>query len=251
MTVRMAHRLGLHQEATLHRATIFEAELRRRLWWQIIALEFHYAQRAGVVTFSPSSWDTHVPLNINDEELNPEMSEAPIEHVGITEMCLTLMICEATNFVLRTPAICGNPQYFTNPDVPVSEKEGLINGFKDILDKRFVQYLDPAIPFHAMCHAAVLSITTRMYLMSLHPRQYNSHSGSRGGGDVNISQTSTEKLFSLTLAHTTCENSLRSNKLLEKFNWHFNMHFQSDSFIYLIHHLQTECVGPNADMAWP
>ncbi|KAG9242972.1 hypothetical protein BJ878DRAFT_512830 [Calycina marina] len=243
MAVRMGHRLGLHREHILNKGSIFEAEMGRRLWWYIITMDLHIGSCAEVVTFSPQSWDTRIPANVNDGSLVPDMREMPAEYSGITEMCMMLIKCEATNLMLEHPVLNGTPRYFTNPDVPITDKQAIIDDFRSTMHKKFLQYLDPCIPFHEICRSAAAGILARLELMSLHPRQYKDRA-------TRLTPEQQRRLFNLCLSLTTDDNKYHSNKDLVKFDWSFKR-FQIDAFVYMIHHLQSECTGLIADTAWP
>ncbi|EFX03967.1 c6 zinc finger domain containing protein [Grosmannia clavigera kw1407] len=93
IAVRIAQRLGLHRDGTHFRLPPFEAEMRRRLWWQIVALDKRIAEITGsvVTALSAGVTDTRFPLNINDSDLHQHAKEAPMSNAGPTEMlfCLT------------------------------------------------------------------------------------------------------------------------------------------------------------------
>lgn len=47
MAVRIAQRMGLHSEAHNKEFPPFEAEMRRRLWWQIVLFDSRIGEMAG------------------------------------------------------------------------------------------------------------------------------------------------------------------------------------------------------------
>lgn len=89
MARHLGQATGLHREQSLRKCSPFEAELRRRLWWQIVVLDQHAGRILGVSTRdipAPYMTDTKRPVNINDSELYPEMKEPPISRNCPTEM---------------------------------------------------------------------------------------------------------------------------------------------------------------------
>ncbi|TVY37497.1 Aurofusarin cluster transcription factor [Lachnellula occidentalis] len=87
VAVRIAQRLGLHRDSSKYKVSPFDAEIRRRTWWQVFFLDGHVSKLAGA---GMQAWnfafDTQVPLNISDSDLSPTMKEPPKEKEGPTEM---------------------------------------------------------------------------------------------------------------------------------------------------------------------
>lgn len=79
ITIRIAQRMGLHSEATLDNLPALESELRRRLWWSLIAFDYRLCELTvyKATTLLPT-WDCDVPSNINDFELRPDMKILPV-----------------------------------------------------------------------------------------------------------------------------------------------------------------------------
>jgi hypothetical protein len=78
VAIRIAHRLGIHNESANAKCTVFEAEMRRRLWWSLIIFDSRIGELAAcnAVALTPT-WDCELPLNTNDTDLRPEMKETP------------------------------------------------------------------------------------------------------------------------------------------------------------------------------
>jgi len=86
-TVRIAQRLGLHRDGSSHKISPFDAEIRRRTWWQIVFLDGHSSKLAGAgFPAWLAKFDTRIPMNISDSDLSPTMKELPTEKEGATEM---------------------------------------------------------------------------------------------------------------------------------------------------------------------
>lgn len=80
--------------------SVFESEMRKRLWSQIGLLELRMAELSGCGTssLSPVS-DALLPMNINDSDLDPDMTLAPKEKEGATEM----MFCGPRELIVPFP----------------------------------------------------------------------------------------------------------------------------------------------------
>ncbi|KIW29504.1 uncharacterized protein PV07_05317 [Cladophialophora immunda] len=88
LVIRMAQFLGLQRDGVhfKHQAP-FEIEMRRRLWWTLCRLDLRASEDQGTdLTIVNGSFDTKIPLNINDADIHPESKLTPTERYGVTDM---------------------------------------------------------------------------------------------------------------------------------------------------------------------
>lgn len=101
LVIRMAQYLGLQRDGThFEHLTPFEMEMRRRVWWAVCLLDIRASEDQGTdLTIPSGSFDTKVPLNINDADINPETEEMPTERSGMTDMSfarISIGLCDLT-----------------------------------------------------------------------------------------------------------------------------------------------------------
>lgn len=77
--LRSAFSAGLHRDnSTFSKCTPFIGELRRRLWWTCLELDLQISVEQGMESSTRTeSFDCEPPLNVDDEQLHPEMLELP------------------------------------------------------------------------------------------------------------------------------------------------------------------------------
>jgi hypothetical protein len=93
---RIAVSMNLHLDGSkLDRISPFEVETRRRLWWQICLIDSR-SEHSQVSTFkiSQSIFDTKLPTNNNDVNLDPSMLQPPVNIEGWTDITSFLLRCE-------------------------------------------------------------------------------------------------------------------------------------------------------------
>ena len=178
LAVRSAQRLGMHREKALQSSSVFEAEMKRRLWWQIIMLECTSAKLAGVASHAGPEfpWDTKRPLNVNDGDLHPSMSELPTETVRITEMVFCSSRYEVGSFI----AAQSGRDY---SDTTIEEIDAEIEKIKQSLDARMLKFCDPAIPLHFLAVNLVKSATCRIKLTARRSRIVANRSNKMSRGE--------------------------------------------------------------------
>ena len=88
LVIRMAQYLGLQRDGThFEHLTPFEVEMRRRVWWAVCMLDIRASEDQGTeLSIASGSFDTKIPLNINDEDIDPETKQMPTERDGVTDM---------------------------------------------------------------------------------------------------------------------------------------------------------------------
>lgn len=91
IVIRMALALGLQRDGSnFGYLTPFEIEMRRRVWWGLCTIDVRASEDQGTdYTIALGSFDTKMPLNINNTDISPESKDMPPEHEGLTEMSLT------------------------------------------------------------------------------------------------------------------------------------------------------------------
>jgi hypothetical protein len=88
LVIRMAQYLGLQRDGThFEHLTPFEIEMRRRVWWGVCMLDVRASEDQGTdLTIANGSHDTRIPLNVNDADISPEMTQMPPERKSVTDM---------------------------------------------------------------------------------------------------------------------------------------------------------------------
>jgi hypothetical protein len=107
IAIRMAQALGLQRDGShFDNLTPYQVEIRRRVWWMLCILDARSSedQRADfTISLAPDSFDTKIPLNLNDSDIDPDATEPPVEREGITNMTfarISAELCEITRRIV-------------------------------------------------------------------------------------------------------------------------------------------------------
>ncbi|KIY00867.1 uncharacterized protein Z520_03533 [Fonsecaea multimorphosa CBS 102226] len=95
--LREAMSSGLHREPTFLSNTIsvFDQEMRRRLWFTILELDVQNSLDRGMgASIGPFDWDTLPPLNLHDEDFDETTEKMPSAR-AMTEFTRTSFLCLA------------------------------------------------------------------------------------------------------------------------------------------------------------
>ncbi|CAH0027074.1 unnamed protein product [Clonostachys rhizophaga] len=250
--VRIGQKMGLHKPSH-PKVSFFESEMRIRLWWQLNALDSR-ARGSHVPGMRPPALvefgDIRVPLNVNDSDLHPEMTEPPTEHVGPTEMTCVLIKFHIFQWLRHSSASLRVFEGISN--TPEKSKralemeDDLIDKLESIYHEKFLQYLDLNIPLHALSNAIAILASSRLRYMAHHPRfRAVTHNGAvymkKEEGDLafNSAVTSLEKL-------QIGEQSQYSRHLFT----HISSTFQLETNVYITSELRRRYSGERVEMAW-
>ncbi|KAF4628725.1 hypothetical protein G7Y89_g9431 [Cudoniella acicularis] len=247
VAVRIAQRLGLHRDGSNYKISVFDAEMRRRTWWQILFLDGHASKLAGAgfpTWFA--KFDTKVPLNISDSDLSPSMKEPPLEKEGATEMIFCSMRYEVAqalrkrgSFTKDSDATWLNP---TGPEL-LAEKDKSINELEKKFQDKYIRFCDPSIPLHLLSiYVAKIAICS-MRIMAHHPRQYPDMGAS-------LPQTEKDMLFGECINQMEMDSLGHTIKSVQGYRWHISTYIPLDAIIYLLSELRYRLTGDIVDRAW-
>jgi hypothetical protein len=158
----MGQRIGLPTDGTHYGLLPFEAEMRRRLWWQIVIIDARTSELSGsgpgLLTYT---WNTKFPLNFNDSDLFPDMRTLPAERPGLTEMTFIRLRCEIADFAQKSRV----------SQLTDLAREGEITEFEQRIEKQYLSYCDPSVPLHFMARTMARAAISkfRVGLHRIHP----------------------------------------------------------------------------------
>lgn len=250
LSIRIGQRIGLHRDGAALGLPVFEVEMRRRLWWQMILLD----GRAGEVSGSGMAhlvWDVQRPLNLNDSDLSPDMKEMPVEHKGPTEMIFALMRYEIGNFLKQgTPvsAFDGAWNKLTTQNIPVEEKLKSIDELNKVLEEKFLQYCDSNIPLHFLCLALSRSAMCKMKVAACMGRLRQQQESKDTTSQSLLQQR--DEVFHYCTTMMASHELMLSDPRLQRFHWHPASHVQWQPIIFLLHELKERTSGEAVDSAW-
>ncbi|RDK42338.1 hypothetical protein M752DRAFT_319211 [Aspergillus phoenicis ATCC 13157] len=253
--LRLAEKMGLHQDTSDPNISFFEKEMRIRLWWQLCGLSARcrISSTPGMKKPPPTSeiGDVRLPLNVNDADLHPDMTEPPLEHNGPTEMMCVLLKMEASNWRRHFPTATKLFESVMQGSIRSKEVIELeckaVDELNDIYRRKYFHNSDPHIPLHSLTHAIAKLSIARFRFKIRHPR------GRLTAADNNACFTCEESdiLFESCLTWVRCMMDIR---LRSKFPYYLFTHLTTDSYmdayIYLLSELRRRCSGDCVALAW-
>lgn len=247
IALRLARRMGLHRDGSTFGFSPFETEMRRRLWWVIVTGDYRASEFAGT---KPSmdliQSDTKGMLNVEDEDLTPDMIEFPPERTGITTGVLQLMRCDLTQF-LKSVGPDQPDNFFwdklTGTALTPEEKDRKIDGLEDLVESKYVRYCDPSNHLHFFASILARSALCKIRLFAHNPRQF-AEKGEK------VPQRSRDVIWKSGSKMLEYGVLMHSSPNMKKFTWHLGTAYLWDTLLYVLIETRHRRKGPEVDKIW-
>ncbi|KAK6221627.1 fungal specific transcription factor domain-containing protein [Colletotrichum tabaci] len=132
LAIRMGHAIGLHRDGShFDHLSPYEVEIRRRVWWSLCLVDIRASEDQGTeFTIGDGSFDTKMPLNVNDADLHPGKTDAIVERQYDTDMSFALgsfRTCRVTRQIMAARIADGGPD--------VEKQNQLLDAFRGDIEK--------------------------------------------------------------------------------------------------------------------
>lgn len=254
VAIRIAQRMGLHDESVTGRCGVLEAEMRRRLWWSLVHFDHRISSLAEHPTtvLSPT-WDCRVPLNINDSDLRSDMAdEPPKTQRGATEAIFAVVRAELGDFVRHSPSHLD----FTNPalkpiarPLPGGDDPGA--ALSRTMEDEYLRFCDPGIPLHFLTIWTARSHVSRSRLIDYyarHPRRFEHPHAGRGAAEGDAAERDAVLLDVFRILEY--DTKMCASPLTAGFQWLLQLHFPFPAYIHIVTELRRRPLGPHAQRGW-
>lgn len=220
--------------------------MRRRVWWNICVLDLRTAEDYGSdPTITEPSYDTKLPLNIDDAEISPDSNQSPDDRLGCTEMTFCLLRFEVSTTVRRldyVPPGAGTCRGLA-ATFSLQDKERSIEDCHKRLEERYLKYCDMTVPLFWVTATVARLVMAKMWLVLYHPFQ-------RPGSRVELPQHTKDRLFITSIEVIEYARLLETERSTTKWGWMFRTYTQWHSMGYLLAELCNRTKGEVVDRAW-
>ncbi|KAI0441912.1 fungal-specific transcription factor domain-containing protein [Xylaria telfairii] len=263
LPIRLAQALNIHQDGDgTHntRLTPFEAEQRRRLWWQLIVLDIRAAEDRGTGTIiARGSYDTRLPHNIDDAEFGPSTTTPLQDRPGPSDATFGLFTAQSSGIFLWSEYAHQN----------LGEEETVRRA--RLLEEQFVKGADPEHVGSYLASVTVRFIILKMWLVMrypLHPRGVVAgkekgnpvgHVAMSGASVSSSSTTSPPRAAPIVSRQSTLRTAVSIMELSElsesgpysdRFRWWAETYVQWHPLAVTLAELCTQTEGETVERAW-
>ncbi|ATY62167.1 C6 transcription [Cordyceps militaris] len=249
IALRLAQKMGLHRDGTLLGLSLFETEMRRRLWWYIAHLDFRTSDLLGAKpSLDIHTGDAGVPWNVEDEDLQPSMTEVPKDRKAITSITMCLVRCDLSKSLQRLSGMAGTSaaswgDIGTASNMSAAEKDALIDGLEDKFETKYLRYCDPSRPLDVLVTCMMRAAICNTRLFAHNPRRFADSGGQVTEAERGVAFSSAAKLLEYA-------SMVGENRSLRKFAWRLNPTYLWDKMLFVLIEARRRTRSPDLDRVW-
>jgi hypothetical protein len=235
--------MGLHRESSLKDLSPFEAELRRRVWWQIVILDGRASQLTGA-SMNPNMQlygDTRQPVNLSDADLVPSASTMPLSSPVTTDMLFCKVRIEIGVWMIQQKCLLSSDS--ETSAVGKAKFFKAIDELERLIEDKYLSNMDKDLPLHLLTAYLARSAICQLRLSVYHPIH-------RPERTSDLSAAQIEMLLENSLEVIRYDILSHSSPALQCYLWHIANFFPFESFVLLISTLSGRPAGQIVDTAW-
>ena len=238
LAIRMAQYLGLQRDGShFKHLTPFEIEMRRKVWWTLCMLDLRASEDQGTdLTITSGSFDTKLPLNINDVDINPESEQMPTERDGLTDMSYACINFETGDIMTQMMA----------PGVrdDVKNQSHLLNKLRHKFEQGYFQYTTKSgnIAYWVAVTIARL-VTAKMTLIIFLPVLFSYPS-------EHVSDEIRTKMLVSAIEVAEYNHELNAEQACRQWRWIYQTYTHWHAIVYLLIEISRRPWSPIVERAW-
>ena len=238
--------MGLHHESSYDKHSVFEAEMRRRLWWSLVLFDTRICGLAGTKnsTLNPT-WDCRTPLNLNDFELQIEMKERPASQKRSSEAVFAV-VCSVLGDFVRHSAFHLD---FVNPalkamarHVQTGEKDSMIAVLEKEIEERYLAFCSPENPLHFMTIWMARGLIARNRLLK--------HYADFAESSAPLTAVQRDAALFHALKMLECDTRIVVSPFARAYTWYLHFHFPFLAYMHLAQELSMRPLSEHTEQIW-
>jgi Fungal specific transcription factor domain len=239
LAVRIAHGLGIHKDGDGQAFSAFDAEMRRRLWWNILVLDVNISEdRGSRPMISEASFNTRMPSNLNEVDFGYVSQHPLLDKKGITDIVSCLLTMETSNTSRRINHIpIGNEQLA----LTLKQKEEMVRQCIARIETHYLAGCDPT-----QRSQWLLSMTARLLVLKLWTYVQYPLQSHKSDTQHHIRGQSLRIIVEVL----TLTDAIEEDESAAPFQWYFRGSVPWHALAVALVELCKESHGTLADRAW-
>jgi hypothetical protein len=248
LLIRLSQALGLHRDGShFPNLTPFQVEMRRRLFWAVCVLDLRSAEDQGTdLTIIDRTFDTQIPLNINDADISPDSPRLPEPREGTTDMAFSLIRYEICALSRRMHAVPSGIAPSTYPDAckSLEEREALLTEVYNRVENRLLKGRDSSNPLYWVASNVTKIVVAKMTLIIYQPVLFP------GPGNDVLSEDARARLLNAAVDIFEYSHLLNTDPRCKQWRWLFQTWSHWHALAYTLIEVSHHAWGPKAERAW-
>ena len=212
LVIRIAQGMGLHRDGSQFDLTPFETEMRRRVWWAILAIDLRSAEEVGTdLCITEASFDTQMPLNINDDDIRPTSTEIPVPCAGRSDSSVAVARYEILTLSRRFMTELADK----NSDASSADREKILVDAYHRVEGRFLKYaIDESDPLYWIAAMVSRIIVAKMCLHIYQSKLFT-------GGQPELPDEVRDRIFVAAVEVVELGQKVNSDPRCHQYRWLF------------------------------
>ncbi|KAH6633915.1 fungal-specific transcription factor domain-containing protein [Chaetomium sp. MPI-SDFR-AT-0129] len=246
LLIRLSQALGLHRDGS-HFPNLkpFQIEMRRRLFWAVCVLDLRSAEDQGTeLTIVSGTFDTQIPLNINDADISPDSTSLPKAREGTTDMTFSLIRYEICSLSRRLHTVSAEiaPPSAAEADKTLEEREALLAEVSNKVENSLLR--DSSNPMYWVASIVTRIIVAKMTLVIYQPVLFP------GPDDNQLSDAVRARLLNAALDVFEYSHVLNTDPRCKQWRWLFQTWSHWHALAYTLIEVSHRPWGPKSERAW-
>jgi hypothetical protein len=236
----MAHYLGLQRDGThFDSLTPFEVEMRRRLWWVVVLLDVRASEDQGTeITIQKRGFDTRLPLNIDDVDIDSDSTHMPLDRTGKTDTSFIRACATFADISIQMAANIGSsPASLENQDK-------FLNDLYQMYNEEVLQNVtEPDQIVHWTSVTAGRVVIGKLTLIAYLPILFSSPSDE-------LSEEIRTKLLISAIEVAENNHALNANQACRRWRWVWQVYTHWYAIVFLLIETSRRPWSPVVERAW-
>ena len=243
LAIRMGQALGLQRDGShFENLTPYEIEIRRRVWAGLCILDVRASEDQGTeYSIAHGSYDTKLPLNINDADISPKTTQMPAERDEITDMTVPLASFEMDRIARKMTMTA---QSTKGGAASMEEQERLSEEIYQKLESRYLRYSpSPENSTYWVFITISRLMRAKMILLTYTPILSPSLSHQ-------VTEDIKDKLLNAAIENAEYNHALNANQACRRWRWLFQTYTHWHAIVYLLLIISKRPWSPTIERAW-
>lgn len=250
LAIRMGSSMGLHRDGTSFPGlTPLEIEMRRRLFWALCILDLRSAEDQGTdLTILERTYDTELPLNINDSDITEDTKEMPQARQGATDMTFSLIryeICAQARRLYVVSSAFSTANCPREASISLEDRESMVKAIYENIEQKY--FKDASASCNAMLWTAAniaRVIVAKMTLVIYQPMLFPGPDGEVLSDDIR------ERIFTAATEIFEYNHQLNSDPRSKQWKWLFQTYTQWHAVAYVLMEVVRRPWSAGVERAW-
>lgn len=241
MAIRMAQSLGLHRDGShFKNLSPYDVEIRRRVWWTICMLDVRASEDQGTeYTIPIGSFDTKIPLNINDADIGPETKEMPPERRALTDMTFPVdvfKICELTRQIMSP----GNKEHAPS----LQEQIHLVQELYNVIEQEYIHTSKEDVSIVWSVGITCVRLTMSKMTLMIHLPLLGPSMDEKASDEIR------NKLLVSAIEVAEWNHALNAEQAWRQWRWMYQTYTHWHAIVILLIEISRRPLSPIVERAW-